>query len=147
MTWVRERYQWDQGAARWYRVSTAKAPSVAVTPEAPGGVAADPPWLPAGTSQGIDPWVAAAKNPPYRCAVTYQWRYQWKLDGKTQPVFVRESWRVALSWHGGEWENPGGDTGALPQAEQTQRDYRAASDTWALIGAVIVGAFLWDATR
>lgn len=145
--WVRERYQWDQGAARWYKVSTATAPSVAVTPQAPGGVAADPPWLPAGTSQGVDPWVGEAKNPPYRCATSYRWDYQWVFGTRRGPELIRNSWRVALSWHGGEWENPGGDTGELSQSEQTQRDYQAASDNWKLIGALIVGAAAWDVLR
>ncbi len=146
--WVRERYQWDQGAARWYRVSAEKAPSVVFTPEHPWGVEAGAPWLPAGAvEEAVDPWVAGAKNPPYRCATSYQWEYQWVLDGKSRPVFKRESWRVAVSWHGGIWENPGGDTGELSQAEQTQADYQAASDNWKLIGAVIAGALLWDAVK
>ncbi len=139
MTWVRERYQWDQGAARWYKVSTEKAPSVATSAEHPGGIATDPYWL-AGAGKMPDAWVAAAKNPPYRCAVTYQWRYQWKLDGKTQPVFVRESWRVALSWHGGEWESPGGDTGALSLSQQEQNE--GAGQLFKAAGAVVLAAVL-----
>lgn len=69
---------------------------------------------------------------------------RWLPSGNT---FV-DQWSRAP---GGAWKHETryrfGDTGALPQSEQTLRDYKDASDNWALIGAVIVGAFLWDATR